>query len=411
MKFDLLIQGGRDAAGHRLDVAIRDGRIMGTGSFEEKSANRVLDAQGKILLPNLIDPHVHFNQPGRSEWEGLATGTAAARAGGIATVFDMPLNSTPPVLSLKEFEAKQAAIAEHACIDVKIWAGIIPGNHRDLKAMARAGAIGFKAFYCDSGLDEFPATDRESLIRAMQEIADTGLRVAVHAEHPAYLQPGGSTSKQWCENRPIQAELAAIEDVIRAAAKTGCKAHIVHISSAEGIQLVHRLKQMLGIDVTCETCPHYLLLNQADMERIGARAKCAPPLRPEQDRQALVDCFKTGLIDVLGSDHSPCLSSMKDGRFDEAWGGISGVQHGLQLLYAAMPDALPMIVDCMSTRVASAFGLRKTGQLAAGQAAPRFLLNPAIETNVDDIDLLYRNRQSAFTGMSLRGKFIPIDAT
>jgi allantoinase len=319
-----------------------------TGSCETE-----IDATGKVLFPGLVDAHVHFNEPGRTEWEGFATGSAALAAGGGTCFIDMPLHSSPPLLDLASFAAKRRAGESNSRLDFALWGGLTPDNLSHLADLARAGVAGFKAFLCPSGLEEFAPANEVALRRGMHVAAEFGLPVAVHAESPATLaahlarhphrHPG--TMADWLASRPVAAELDAIEMALGCARDTGCALHVVHISSPEGIARVGAAKRE-GIDVTAETCPHYLLLDTAAAIRIGPAAKCAPPLRPAAAVEGLWRCLAAGEIDSIGSDHSPAPPELKEGNeFFSMWGGIAGCQHGMPLVIgralAAAPGAAP----------------------------------------------------------------------
>ena len=319
---DLLIRGGEP-----VDVAVDDGRIVATGAGLELTATETVDATGLRVLPGAVDAHVHFNDPGRADWEGWATGTAAAAAGGTTCVVDMPLNAHPPTVDADAFRRKVEAANGAAVVDFALWGGLVPGNVSRLAELAELGVVGFKAFMSPSGIDDFEAVDDATLHEGMAEAARLGLPVAVHAESPALLEPpAGRGWRDYLASRPVAAELDAIARAIAIAEETGCSLHVVHVSTGQGVRLVTAARAR-GVDVTCETCPHYLVLDEDDLVRIGAVAKCAPPLRSRADRDDLRAELAAGSIDFLASDHSPAPASMKEG--DDAfaiWGGISGCQ-------------------------------------------------------------------------------------
>lgn len=323
-----------------LDVGI-SGEIFADMAPDLKGEAQVeIDASGKVMFPGLVDAHVHFNEPGRTEWEGFATGSAALAAGGGTTFIDMPLNSSPPVLDVVAFEAKRRAGEANSRLDFALWGGLTPDSLPHLPHMARAGVAGFKAFMCPSGLEEFAAAGEPTLRLGMHIAAEFGLPVAVHAESPAviaahqkvYPPPSPGSMADWLASRPVAAELAAIEMAIHCARDTGCALHIVHVSTAQGIALVSSAKKA-GINVTAETCPHYLLLDTDAAIRIGPAAKCAPPLRGKESVEGLWRALVAGDIDTIGSDHSPSPPELKEGDdFFAMWGGIAGCQHGFPLL-------------------------------------------------------------------------------
>src|SRR5438105_8805868 len=312
--------------GDEQDVAIDGGKIVAIGPDLGVSARETIDARELLVLPGVVDAHVHFNDPGRADWEGWATGTAAALAGGTTTVVDMPLNAHPPTTDAAGFREKVRAAEAAAVADFALWGGLVPGNVQRLAELAELGVVGFKAFMSPSGIEDFQAADDVTLYDGMAEAARLGLPVGVHAETAQLVSraPGGRTWRDWCQSRPVVAELEAIARAVLFAEETGCSLHVVHVSTARGVRLVAEARAR-GAAVTCETCPHYLLFAEEDLERLGAVGKCAPPLRPRAEVEALRS--ELGAIDLLASDHSPSPASMKQADdFFVVWGGISGVQ-------------------------------------------------------------------------------------
>lgn len=392
--FDLVIRG---APG----IAIEDGRIAAIG--EELAAGREeIDAHGLTVFPGLIDVHVHFNEPGRTEWEGAATGSRAFAAGGGTLFFDMPLNSTPCTVNVKAFDAKRAALEQSSVTDFGLWGGLVPGNARELEGLAERGAVGFKAFMCDSGLPEFSCADDATLYEGMAIAAGLGLPVAVHAERPALLQsPGGRTVRDYLESRPVAAEVEAIRVATSIAGETGAKLHIVHVSSGSGVAAALEARAR-GVDVSIETCPHYLYFTEEDMERIGALAKCAPPLRSRPERDQLWQRVLDGSVSIIGSDHSPAPPEMKTSDdFFKIWGGIAGVQATLGVLLE-LGLAPHNIMKCVSANPARRFRIANKGSLEVGMDADLALVR------IDEPFVMDRGLQrhplSPYTGCRLRGK-------
>jgi allantoinase len=393
--FDLLIRG----AELHPAIGIAEGKIVALG---EGSALEEIDATGLLVLPGAIDAHVHFNEPGRADWEGLGTGSRACAAGGTTTFFDMPLNSTPPLVDADAFAAKQAIAERESFVDFALWGGLVPGNLDQLEALRDCGVIGFKAFMSHSGIDDFPKADPTTLRAGMERAAQLGLLVAVHAEidHPEYRQ--GTSVRDYLASRPISMELEAIRLALNFAGETGCALHVVHVSSAAGIAMIAEARRS-GLNVTSETCPHYLVLNEDDVERLGAIAKCAPPIRSKVERLALLEAVRAGEVQTIGTDHSPSPMSMKtDSDFFKVWGGISGAQHLVPLLFdLALPSTL--IGEVTATNVASRFGLPEKGRIAPGMDADLVLLDPAAVTEVTADSLYYQHQHSPYVGRSLRG--------
>jgi allantoinase len=392
-----------------MDVGI-SGEIFADMAPDLKGSAAVeVDASGKVMFPGLVDAHVHFNEPGRTEWEGFATGSTALAAGGGTTFIDMPLNSTPPVLDVVAFEAKRRAGEANSRLDFALWGGLTPDSLPHLPHMARAGVAGFKAFMCPSGLEEFAAAGEPTLRLGMHVAAEFGLPVAVHAESPAaiaahqkvYPPPSPGSMADWLKSRPVAAELAAIEMAINCARDTGCALHIVHISTAQGVALVSAAKKA-GINVTAETCPHYLLLDTGAAIRIGPAAKCAPPLREPTSVDGLWRALVAGEIDTIGSDHSPSPPELKEGDdVFSMWGGIAGCQHGFTLLIerALGVTTWEQLALMCAAKPASRFGLSsRKGSIAPGLDADFCLLAPNPHV-IEEKDLLARHPISPYVGM------------
>src|ERR1039457_5081045 len=320
------------------DLAVEDGRISAIGP-DLPGAALEIDARGLTILPGLIDVHVHFNEPGRAEWEGAATGSRALAAGGGTVFFDMPLNSSPCTVSGAAFQVKRTILERVSITDFGIWGGIVPGNRDELAELAECGVVGFKAFMADSGLPEFPRADDLTLYEAMRQAARLGLLVAVHAEnHDLVSRRGTGTGvRDYLASRPVMAEVEAIQRAALLAGEAGAKLHIVHVSSGRGV-LAALEARARGVDLSIETCAHYLHFTEADMERLGAVANCAPPLRDAAERKWLSRAVLRGDIDMVTSDHSPAPLSMKQGgNFFGIWGGIAGVQSTLSVLLELAP--------------------------------------------------------------------------
>ena len=405
MASDLVVRGGTVVLPAvlpvRADVAVEDGRIAAIGP-ELPGGRDEIDARGLHVLPGVIDAHVHFNEPGRAHWEGWATGTRALAAGGATACLEMPLNAHPPTVDGAAFDAKVAAAGASAVVDFGLWGGLVPGNAERLEELASRGAIGFKAFMCDSGIEDFPAVDEDALGAGMARAAALGLPVLVHAESPAALrEPTGTTWRDFVASRPVEAELRAIETALALAEQTGCSLHVVHVSTGRGAALVAQARAR-GVDATCETCPHYLVLTEDDLEELGTRAKCAPPLRPAADRDDLWRHLAAGDIALVASDHSPAPPGMKAGDFIAAWGGIAGCQSLLRLLLDADRLPVPIVAALTSANVAARFRLPK-GRLEPGADADLVLVDLAATEALAPHD---RHGLSPFAGRPLRGRVV-----
>ena len=410
--FDLIVR--TDDA----DVGCSDGRIAALGPDLEGAGREEIDARGLLVLPGVVDAHVHLNDPGRAAWEGFDTGTRALAAGGTTTAIDMPLNASPPTVDAAALDAKVAAAAGRLHIDVALWGGLVPGNVDALDELAARGVVGFKAFLSDSGIDDFPAVDDDALRAGMARAAALGRPVAVHAEDDALtarlaaraVAQGRLTMRDYRASRPVQAELNAIGAAIDAAAATGCALHVVHVSSGAGVALVAEARAR-GVDVTCETCPHYLVLDDDDADALGALAKCAPPIRPSAEVEALWARVLHGDVDLVATDHSPAPASMKTSADAfVVWGGISGAQTLLALLLdAGTRRGLPLarLVALLCAAPAERFGLAPAkGALAVGADADLVLVDPRAEWLVQRDALLDRHRLSPYVGRRLRGRAV-----
>ena len=365
-----------------------------------------------VLLPGLVDTHVHVNEPGRTAWEGFATATRAAAAGGVTTVVDMPLNSLPPTLDPASLASKRAAAAGQCAVDVAFWGGAVPGNLGRLRALLDAGVMGVKCFLPDSGVEEFPALDGHGLLRAAGEVAAADGLLLVHAEDPATLatapEPGGPSYARFLASRPAAAEDAAVAQVVDVARRTGARVHVVHLSSAGALPAVRAAKAD-GVRLTVETCPHYLVLAAEDVPDGATPYKCCPPVRGRDNRDALWAALADGTIDLVVSDHSPCTPDLKhldDGDFGAAWGGISSLQLGLPLVWTEARrrgHSLADVVRWMATAPAALAGLATKGSVTAGGAADLVVFAPDDETVVDPAALRHRNPLTPYAGARLTG--------
>ncbi|HEV3486698.1 MAG TPA: allantoinase AllB, partial [Vicinamibacterales bacterium] len=293
-----------------------------------------------VILPGLVDSHVHVNEPGRTAWEGFETATRAAAAGGITTIVDMPLNSIPPTTTVDALETKRAALEGKCVVDVELWGGVIPGNRRELRPMLDAGARGFKCFLVESGVDEFPCVNEQQLREAAETLAHTGAPLLVHAELPAPIEGARAAIagadprdyRTYLHSRPNAAEDAAIELLVRVCRDTGARIHVVHLSSASALEILARARKE-RLPLSAETTPHYLHFDAESVPYGRTEYKCAPPIRERENREQLWHGLQDGLIELVVSDHSPCTPELKRGDFDHAWGGIASVQFLLPIVW------------------------------------------------------------------------------
>jgi allantoinase len=363
-------------------VLLREGVIAGLAGYAGAPDGALTLAGDEVLLPGLVDSHVHVNEPGRTEWEGFATATAAAAAGGVTTIVDMPLNSIPPTVTVPALRAKQAAAAGQLATDVAFWGGAVPGNVADLRPLHEAGVVGFKCFLLPSGVDEFAPLDAGQLAVAMAEIASFGGLLVVHAEDPEVIAAApaarGRRYADFLASRPPEAERRAITALLALTRQTGCRTHIVHLASGTALPAI-RAAKAAGLPVSAETCPHYLTLRAEDVPDGATQFKCCPPIRDDANREALWAGLLDGTIDCVVSDHSPCPAAAKrmdTGDFGDAWGGIASVQ---------------------------LTGLADRGAIRPGLRADLCCFAPGQEFVVDAAALRHRNPVTPYAGRTLTG--------
>ena len=405
----MIIRGGTVVTSRgveKADVAIAGDQITAVG-LNLTDDGEEIEASGLHVFPGGIDSHVHFNEPGRTEWEDIAHGSAALAAGGYTSFIDMPLNNLPVTTDVAAFDLKLEAMKRSSKVDFGLWGGLVPGNLDQLEPLVRRGVMGFKAFMCPSGIDEFPACDTATLREGMARIAELGSILLVHAEDPSRLgTPAGTSARDFIWSRPADAELEAISLAIDMAGAAGCRLHIVHVSTASGAEIISEAQQR-GIDVSGETCPHYLLYVEDDMERLGGIAKCAPPFRTALDRERLRRMLRDGRLPMVVSDHSPSTLALKQGDdFFKVWGGISGCQTTRRLLLANTDLELKGIAAVTATNVAARFGLTGKGDIAPGFDADLWLVDLSHDAVVRREDLLYRNPFSPHEGQKIRGRTV-----
>ncbi len=392
-------------------IGVSDGVIAAISDGPIEGVLVVTLADDEVLIPGLVDTHVHINEPGRTEWEGFASATRAAAAGGVTTLIDMPLNSIPATTTVPALEVKRRA-ARPAIVDIGFWGGAVPQNLGRLRELHDAGVFGFKAFLAPSGVDEFDHLDATQLERALEEIAGFGGLLIVHAEDPgvlaAHANDGGTDYHRFVESRPNEAEVTAIERVIAGVRRTGARAHILHLSSAAALPAL-RAARAEGLPITVETCPHYLAITEEQVPDGGTQFKCCPPIRDDANRDALWHALLDGDIDIVVTDHSPSTAALKfahDGDFGLAWGGIAGLQTGLAAVWTeAARRGIPLerVIGWMSTGPADFVGLATKGRIAVGAAADLVAFAPDATFTVHAAELLHKNPVSAYDGRELRG--------
>ena len=399
-------------------VEIHGGRIALVMPATSATPAGAIDLGDRWLLPGLVDTHVHVNEPGRTEWEGFATATRAAAAGGITTIVDMPLNSIPATTSAVSLRAKQEASRRASIVDVHFWGGVVPGNAGELEALNAAGVKGFKSFLVPSGVDEFPAVGERDLRQAMPVIARLGVPLLVHAELPDRIDRATPAARaggvrryaSWLASRPPEAEVEAIRMMLRLCEDTGCRVHIVHLAAAEALEDL-RAARTRGLPVTVETCPHYLSFAAEDVPDGATEYKCAPPLRGRGNRERLWGALADGTIDLVASDHSPCPPALKrsdTGDFFAAWGGVASLELTLSVMAteaSARGRSLVDVARWMSERPARLAGLDdRKGAIAPGRDADLVVWNADAEWTVDPAKLHQRHPITPYSGRRLHGR-------
>jgi allantoinase len=399
-------------------VHVGENRIERIGEWSDVGAGALEDHRDLIVMPGLVDAHVHVNEPGRTEWEGYETATRAAAAGGITTIVDMPLNSIPPTTALTGFEEKLAAANGKCSVDVAFWGGVVPGNVAELEPLVRRGVRGFKCFLIHSGVDEFPHVTEEDLRIAMPEIARLDSVLLVHAEmtgpiDDAAASLAGLDPRQYdtfLRSRPAEAELEAIAMMVRLARETRCRVHIVHLSAADALPALRAAKAD-GVPITAETCPHYLTFAAEDIPAGATHYKCCPPVRSRENRERLWTAIADGTIDMVVSDHSPCTPSLKlqeSGDLMDAWGGIASLQFGLPAMWTNLRirgfgiDDLARLMCERTARLASLDD--RKGKLAERYDADIIVWDPSATFTVTPEMVLHRHKLTPYSGLELYGQ-------
>jgi len=402
-------------------IQVRGGKIESVCRYDDVPPGAALEDLGELaVLPGIVDTHVHINEPGRTEWEGFSTATRAAAAGGVTTLIEMPLNSIRATTSVASFREKCDAARGKLHVDTGFWGGVVPqnaANAAELRALFDAGAFGFKCFLVPSGVDEFPCVTERDLRAALPVLAELGAVLLVHAELPGPIETalasisGKDPQKYstWLKSRPRDAENAAIAMMIRLAKEFRARVHIAHLSSAEALPLLRSAKDD-GAPITVETCPHYLFWNAQEIRDGATEFKCAPPIREEENRERLWSALRKGLLDLVVTDHSPCLPAMKcaeSGDFLRAWGGIASLQLGLSVVWTEAQRrgfALTDVARWMSAGPAQLAGLDGSkGAIAAGCDADFVVFESDTNFRVEPEKLFHRHKLTPYTGQELRG--------
>jgi len=396
--------------------------------IDDDRSNRgdLFDAGDLVILPGLVDTHVHVNEPGRTEWEGFDTATRAAAAGGVTTIVDMPLNSVPATTTVAALDEKRSAARGRCHVNVAFWGGVVPGNASQLEPLVDAGVRGFKCFLVPSGVDEFQHVGEPELREAMPVLAGRGVPLLVHAESPeTIVPPTRSTYEAYLASRPPEAEVEAIRMIIRLAREFGTRTHIVHVACAEAVEEISRAK-LDRVPITAETCPHYLTFAGEEIAEGATEFKCAPPIRHSHHREALWSGLHSGALDLVATDHSPAPPALKcRGDFVRAWGGIASLEMSLAAVWTRSAESLALHhteVALHDTAVARAFqasvckitrwmcaapaalaGLSRKGRIAAGCDADLLVFDPDAEWIVDPARLQQRHKLTPYAGRRLRG--------
>lgn len=398
-------------------IAVQDGVIAAIGGFEEFGADGDHHDFGEaVVMPGLVDTHVHINEPGRAEWEGFATATRAAAAGGVTTLIEMPLNSIPATTTVEAFRAKVAAAEGRLAVDVGFWGGVVPGNTAELRALYEAGVFGFKCFLAPSGVPEFAAVGEPELREALPVLSSLGAVLLVHSELPGPIEEASAEVRgddprrysTWLKSRPRAAENEAIALLIRLSWEFDARVHVVHLSSSDALPCLRRARAE-GAKITVETCPHYLTLTAEEIRDGATEFKCAPPVRRRANREQLWQALADGSIDLVATDHSPCPPAMKcreTGDFMRAWGGIASLELSLPVVWteARLRGAgITQIARWLCEGPARLAGLSRKGAIAVGCDADLVVWDPEAEFRVEAAALHQRHKLTPYAGRKLRG--------
>jgi allantoinase len=414
---DLVVRGRRVATPDGIapaSIHIEAGTITAVRAWEEVPGGAaVIEAGEAVVMPGLVDTHVHINEPGRTDWEGFETATRAAAAGGITTLVDMPLNSIPATTTREALRAKVEAAQGRCRVDVGFWGGVVPGNAGEIAGLLEDGVLGFKAFLVPSGVDEFEHVEEADLREALPELARRGAVLLAHAELPGPIEAaagvweeqGPDAYDRYLRSRPDAAETEAIDLLLRLCRETGARVHIVHLATAEALPALREARRK-GLPVTVETCPHYLTFAAEEVPDGAVEIKCAPPVRSRENRERLWQALGAGDIDLIASDHSPSPPERKRGSFREAWGGIASLQLALPAVWTGARErgfSLPDVVRWMSLNPARLAGLRNKGSILPGFDADLVIWEPETAFRVEPEALQHRHKLTPYAGRTLNG--------
>ncbi|MFJ5770877.1 allantoinase AllB [Psychrobacillus sp. NPDC093180] len=418
MTYDLIIKNGnvvfRDGV-RQVDIGVKNEKISCIAEEITDETKEVIDASGQYVMPGMVDTHVHISEPGRTEWEGFETGSKAMAAGGTTSYVEMPLNALPATINKEALDLKLDAAIDQNYVDYGFYGGLVPENLDKLEELADAGVMAFKCFLSDITSDipgDFTNVDDYTMYKGMQKIAELGGILCIHAENPSVtskltaemIREGRTSAAEYVDSRPIFTEVDAVQRAVLFAKETGCKLHLVHISTSEAVQVIFRARSE-GLDVTLESCPHYFAMTAEQVAEIGPEAKCQPPIRKAKDQAKLWDELLNGNIDWITSDHSPCTEDLKQGNIFEAWGGISGVQNNVDLMFDLAVKqrglAIEKFVDLIAFNPAKRFNLPYKGEIAIYKDADIILLDPNQSYVVKREELYYKNKHSAYVGRKI----------
>ena len=420
---DLIVRGSRVLAGESAEpsaaaIHIQHGVITALAPYDQvPNAPNIYEAGDDLVMPGIVDTHVHINEPGRADWEGFTSATHAAAAGGITTLIEMPLNSVPATTTASAFREKLAAAAGKLWVDTGFWGGVVPGNLQELGSLWREGVFGFKCFLVPSGVEEFLHVSEKDLLAAMPVLAELGAPLLAHAENPTIIEQASKLAAKlpankyssWLASRPAEAECKAIELLVRLADTSKTRVHIVHVSSAAALELICKARAA-GVTITAETCPHYLTFAAENISDGATEFKCAPPIRDAENRDRLWSALGDGTLDFIASDHSPCPPEMKRkdrGDFFAAWGGIASLELVLPVVWtSARSRGYPVgrLAEWLCRGPARLAGLsQRNGTIAEGHDADLVIWNPEAAFRVEPDKLHQRHKITPYAGRDLQG--------